>query len=316
VPSRPMPRRPARTPVLSALAAATFLGACASAGSEAQPPAGRVVALADLPAEKRELWTSWIEERADWPERRARAALDPDLAGFLAQNLFRVMARDFGRSGPAALGERLGAFERARADLIALGPAAAPVLVELVVVGDGVTCWLAGDVLALMDEAEVVLPVAAGLADERAETRRRAAELLAKLPHARGDEPAVAAALERALFSDPEWPVRAQAALAVASRGARAPTREPARRVLARALADPDPAVGEAACEGLARLGDPRAVPALIEHLERAAGGGRLASLQAAQSALRALSGAAIAMDPAAWRAWWRENRRRLAPPD
>lgn len=282
-----------------------FAFACAA------PPggSGRVVEVDELPELQRSLWEAWIAGGAPWEARRAQDLHDPRLARFLGDNLFRVMVRAYSSGALARRGELPGPYERARRDLVEMGGAVAPFLVEMIEVADSVVSFLAGDVLVRMDDPQVAVAVAGRLVAEQREARRRAAELLARLPHARSREAEVNEPLMRCLAGDLEWSVRAECALALGARGARARSREAARQALEAALADPDPAVGGAACEGLVAVGDPRAVPALIDHLEALGRGrGGLGALRATQAALVALTGASVPLDPSSWRAWWSVN--------
>ena len=67
-------------------------------------------------------------------------------------------------------------------------------LVELLAVRDGIVAFLAADVLARIG-LPAVEPCRARLDDREAETLRRAAELLGRLPHAGSAEVAVQEAL-------------------------------------------------------------------------------------------------------------------------
>ena len=84
---------------------------------------------------------------------------------------------------------------------------------------------------------------------------------------------------------------------------------EATRQVLSRALTDAEPEVARAAAFALARLGDPQAIPALLNYLERSDRRADLLSYEACQRALRALSGTAEAWTPRQWRDWWRLHR-------
>jgi hypothetical protein len=269
--------------------------------------------VSELPELQRSAWEAWVAGGAGWEERRVDALHDPRLARFLGDNLFRLMVSAYTNGAMARRGELPGPFERARRDLVEMGPAVAPFLVEMVEVADSVVSFLAGDVLVRMDDPDVALAVAGRLGVGERESRRRAADLLGRLPHARSREAQVREPLEHALAGDPEWSVRAECARALGARGARARDREGARRALEAALFDSDPAVGEAACVGLVDIGDPRAVPALIDQLEALArGAGGLAPLRATQAALTALTGAAVPLDPRSWRVWWSVNGAEL----
>src|SRR5262249_9219114 len=76
------------------------------------------------------------------------------------------------------------AFDRAASELVRFGDLAAPTLASMLAVGDGVVSSLVTDVLVRIGQpaANDVLPL---LDDSRVETRRRAAAVLARLPHAR-----------------------------------------------------------------------------------------------------------------------------------
>jgi HEAT repeat protein len=180
---------------------------------------------------------------------------------------------------------------------VRLSEASTPVLVGLVALGDGVVAALATNTLERIGRP-AVQPVARLLLAAPAPTRRRAAEALARLPHAGSDEDQVRAGLELLLRKDPDWVVRAQVALAMGMRGARDRTTEPV--------------VIEAAAEGLTRLGDPLAVPALIQSLSAAADRGDLPSVQALQKTLRALTGEQGEGGLEGWRRWWFEHRDEL----
>ena len=78
--------------------------------------------------------------------------------------------------------------------------------------------------------------------------------------------------------------------------------------MLARCLADADPAVAESAAKGLASLAEPRAIPMLIDALERNAGRGDIAAVRATQETLRTLSGQKLDRTAQEWRRWWTES--------
>ncbi|MDP6538466.1 MAG: HEAT repeat domain-containing protein [Planctomycetota bacterium] len=290
--------------------AALVVGLGAGVGCATTPrDGGRVVGVEELPELQRSVWEDWAAGGEAWERRREAALGDPRLTRFLGDNLFRVMVGAYAQGALARRGQLPGPFERARRDLVAMGPAVAPFLVEMVVVADSVVSFLAGDVLARMDDPEVAVATAARLGAQDREERRRAAELLGRLPHARAREDEANEPLRGALAGDPEWSVRAECARALGARAARGRDREGARLALEAALFDPDPAVGEAACAGLVELGDPRAVPALIDQLEALARDATgLGPLRATHAALRGLTGAEVPLDPRSWRAWWSVN--------
>jgi hypothetical protein len=267
---------------------------------------GRMVAETELPERYRQAVAAWKQDGPAWREIRQQALEDPPLATFLVDNLIDVMVESYTRALISAPGELAGPFERARADLVYLHDYSGPMLIELVLVGDNVVSFLAADTLAEMKDPALSPPVARRLSDPERESRRRAAELLGRLPNALDDEPEVIERLGHALAQDPEWAVRAQAVLAMGERGQRVREVEKPRRHISGALSDPDPAVVEAACRALSALGDPRAIPALISLLERVEDQGtRLTTQRAAQSALMKLSGSGSQRPAREWRAWY-----------
>jgi HEAT repeat protein len=217
------------------------------------------------------------------------------------------LVRSFDRSQIARHGEVDGPFERARAELVRLHETSTPVLAELLAVKDGVVAYLAADLLAEIG-APAAAPVAAQLDDERPEVRRRAAELLGRLPHAGAAEAEIEHALARLLADDEAWIVRAQAAGSLAARARLAGEARSARPRLETALDDPDPAVVIEAIRGLAALGDRQAIPALVKRLDRAAQQLDWAGMRELQRALRRLSGAEGDLDVRGWWQWWQEH--------
>lgn len=279
--------------------------ACASGGQPVEP----LTPEAELPESYRQAWRAWYEESEEWPRLREQVSEDPELAAFLVDNLVRVMVRFYDHAALAERGELPGPFERARRELVYLGPHSAPVCIELVVVGDGPVAFLASDVLDSIDDPRWTLPVAERLAAEDARERRRAAGLLALLPHARGDEEVVWDLLEVAALTDAEWSVRAQAVETVGVRAALARELSRPRRILSLALADDDSKVVQTACAALGSTRDPRAVPAVINLLEKLEREGRnVGTARAAQACLCALTAESREREVAEWRSWWREN--------
>lgn len=278
-------------------------------GARSQPDSGpRMVPSSELPPDYVAAARSWKEGGEAWRAWRDGALADPALADFLVDNLVGVMIDSYASSRLATTGQVAGPFERAQEDLVFLKERSTPVLVELLAVGDNVAAFLAGDVLVQMDDPSVAPLVAAKLAAPERETRRRAAEVLGRLPHAHEDEEAVLDALERALREDPEWSVRAEAARAVALRGGRDRDTTRSVRALSLALSDPDPAVMEAAAKGLATLRDPRALPALVNALERTLHeSDRPKSVLVVQKSLEQLTGTKEPQTPDAWRKWLRD---------
>lgn len=291
-----------RGPLL-ALALAS-LAACAASPART----GSVRRLDELPPAHAELWRAWTEDSADWPSYRRRALADPALAGFLVDNLVLQMVRAYDRADLTNLDRaKVGPFERARAELLVLHEYSTPVLVELVGVADSVVAGLAAG-LAREIGLEAVAPTVELLASRDERTRLRAAELLADLPYAFGDEEHVRAALVERLERDPSWLVRGEAARALGRRGRGAPDAAPARAALVRGLFDDDPAVRRRSAGALADLADPAAIPALVDYLERSLTDGSGPDMRAAEDALFALSGERRSKGVREWRAWWRRR--------
>lgn len=304
--------RPARAAVALLLLASFLCAACGSTKEkkpEYDPKDGRVAGLDEVPTHYRDAWAAWLAGGEEWKAARPAAVADPELRQALVDNWIIVMGRFYSGRALAARGQMPGPFSRAQRELVLLGMQSAPSLVELVRAGDEVAATLAADTLEQMEEPRVCALVAPLLADDDAQVRRRAANLLARLPNARDDEAAVREALVAATQDDDEWMVRAQAVRALGERGAKASRTDPYRQALLRALLDEDPAAREAACRALAKLGDPMAIPALISHLEQQLrGGGRPSGVRAAQAALQQLSGRRESWNPIEWERWWRSE--------
>ena len=280
---------------LAALAALATLAACgAPAASEPSParPRAELTRTSELPERHRELLAAYGRGGADWERARGAALEDVELERFLVDNLVIEMVRAWSAMAGETAPRSRAAFERAQGELVRLGPRSVPLLIGLLEAPDGVVGQLAARTLERIGRDAVGAAVSL-LSSPQRDARRRAAELLERLPHATDGEVAAQAGLARALDADPEWIVRAQAALALGARGARDRDTEPARRALERALGDADPAVAASAADGLARLGDPLALPALIGALERAVAAGDLRFVHALERALQASSGGA-----------------------
>jgi hypothetical protein len=272
---------------------ALALGLCACASPRTGPRAGdeggdaRVLPTSELPPRQRAVWESWQRGGARWELEREEVRRDPELTRFLVDNLVRTLVKSYDRSALATAGKASGPFERAAAELCEFEAQSTPVLVELLAVRDGVVAFLAADLL-LRIGVRAAPSIARLLNDESEETRRRAAELLGKLPHAGEGEGVLEEALGARVAQDKAWIVRAEAARALGARASQHTHKGYALGVLARALGDPDEAVVTNACAGLARLGERRAMPALARALEPAARRGNVKAVFALQAALRA----------------------------
>jgi HEAT repeat protein len=292
---------------LLAVIACAALGSCAS---EPEAPQ-RERTQEPLSAEQEALLDAYAAGGDTWEAARAQALADPALESFLVDQLVLRMVKSYDQIARPGAADASAQFDRAQGELARIGAPAAGVLAGLLAVSDGVVATLSATTLERIGRPAIpaVLPL---LGSSSLRTRQRAAELLGELPHAADDEPAVRAALVERLRSDPDWVVRAHAASALGARGARDRVTEPARRALTAALADRDPAVAEAAAAGLAELGDPLAVPLLLEALGPAAERGDLRIVRACQGALMAVTGEAAERDLEGWTRWWYENRDQL----
>jgi hypothetical protein len=308
--------------VVTMLLALALVAACRSKDARAsragRERAGEMRRVSELPPEYAALWRAWNERAEDWSERRAAALEDPAQTRFLVDNLVREMMRAWRAGRITTTGSKsLEPFDRARAELLRLGGHSAPVLAELQSLAASDIAELC---LALLVEiGEPALPAVLAQMDreESAQARRRAATVLARLPASGAGEGEVRAALALRMREDVDHLVRSRAALALGARAAGDRDRGEVRGLLESVLAgDEDPEVCAAAATALARLGDVRAVPALITYYERTLGGGsrggaepQIAGMRVALGALRKLTGVEQALDARGWRDWWREHR-------
>ncbi len=286
-------------------------GCATSPGGESESNGGgELVPLAELDAELRQAWQAWIQGGESWDAERDKVHADARMRSFFVDNLIVVMARFYRGSQLSARNQIAGPFERARLELVRLKETSTPRLIELLELEDAIMTTIASETLLAMKDSSVVLPVSRKLRSDSARARRRCANLLAQLPHARGSEDEVLERLRLAATVDDDWMVRAQAARAIGLRGMAARTTGDSRRVLEKVLSDPDPAVSGAACRGLITLDDLAAVPALIQHLERLErNGSSFSTLRTAQEALSELTRWPGRHSTAEWQAWWVRNR-------
>lgn len=281
----------------------------------ARPVAARTP-LNDLPSAYRELWAAWIEQAAEWPLRREMALEDPGLTRFLVENLIGELITAYKAGAFTQPGaDRLGQYDLIKQELAVIGAPAAGPLAELLALGNGDGPAIAGDVLEALGGAGVPAVSNQLLRTDNSRARGLAAELLIRLPLSSGNETEVQALLIELLRSDSDWTVRKYSALALARRSRDLSTRggaggdlDRALGALSRALVDSDSAVSEAAAVGLGLAGDVRAVPALINHLERILRSTDLSHARSAYRSLFNLTGVRDLRGTAAWREWWRLN--------
>lgn len=292
--------------------------ACSSSGGSAESAAagGEVRTPDELPERHRELLLAYGGGPARWESERGQYVTDPELASFLVDNLLLEMFRAYGGSRLAVDGQSVGPFERAQNELVRLAPFSKAPLTEVLRTGDSVVGFLAADTLVLIGP-EAVGPVTDLLSDPDRDARRRAAEVLGRLPvsvsdvatrGADADDRRAMDELARVVREDPEWMVRGAA---VHSLGVRlAPVYEPSpvnpyRAALQSALRDPDPVVAAEAARSLVRLSDGRLVPVLIDFLDQASTQAESRNLAVAQECVMEASGSRVKRSLQEWRRWW-----------
>ena len=300
---------------LAALLMAAGCTALLAAGCTvpAEEPTPVLRASSQLPEAERQLLEAWRSRGSDWPLAREQALEDPRLASFLVDNALLDLIRAWQR-GEFTFTEA-GGYEEVRAEVLALGAAAAPSVAALLGLGNGYGPAIASDVLLRLGPAGARALLAEVAPDRSALVRGQAFDLLGGFAPLGADlEAQVRTAAIDALARDPEWIVRERAARTLARRAAGGRQGEDATLdavgALSRGLRDADPAVVRAAAVGLGLVGDRRAVPALVNHLERVLRGDDLAAARAAQRGLETLTGATGPRTPSQWRDWLRDARR------
>ncbi|MBX3462362.1 MAG: HEAT repeat domain-containing protein [Planctomycetes bacterium] len=279
------------------VAAAALLAACAGAGAARSAPLDGAQVQLVRAAEQ-----AYRSGAADYPALRQQAAADPATAKWLTRmfvrDLFAARERpvvdEQGDLLRAATGADDALEERARAEIVALGTAAVPTLVEdLLSHGQPQPRQFGVELLAAIGAPAV--PAVRGLAASADPRQRRAAGRALGAIGAAGD----VLPLLRRLAADPDFAVRADALREIHDGGA------PARALLVEQLQrDADPFVRRTAAEALARFPGATSATALIDYLERCKRDGDHRGEQAAQASLQALAGARGPRTPAAWRAF------------
>lgn len=294
-----------------------LVGACSAPGgtssaSTKDREAARGVRANELAPEKSELLKAYARGGPEWTRARESALADPALSKFLVDNLVLELVRAHRALGGADQSRALRAYRRALEELVSMPELSTPVLVTLLEVADPVGATVAGVVLEEIGRPAVE-PVSALLVADDVEPRRRSADLLGRLPHAGSHEARVRALMVERFGVEPDWLARTALARAIGLRGSRDSDVIPWRQALQAGLLDSDPAVAQAATEGLIALGDERAIPVLIDVLERSARAGDYPRFQGAQRALVQLSRAGEQESVDAWRAWWAKREAALA---
>jgi HEAT repeat protein len=296
------------------LVAAGLSAGCAAteeAPKRAPPP---IVKPADLPARHQEILEAWKKGGAAWDFERDAVRADPELSRFVVDNLTIELVQAYDRSRLARVAQQRGPFERAQDELVLMADQSTPVLVQFMTLKDDIVAFLAADTLARIG-VPAIEPTLKLLENADPKNRMRAADLLGKLPHAGGGETKVLEALAARVESDREWIVRGQSAQALGARGARHAHKGFAMGVLGRALNDEDISVAAAAAEALGVLGEPRAIPKLVDALAASSAAGKPMVVDAIQDALARLSRDNTRRDVNQWRAWWREHEAGFAKP-
>lgn len=286
---------------------------CAGSGSKSAADASVVRPVQELPEDYRELWVSYLEERSDWPERRAAAIGDGEQEVFLVSNLIRTLLKTYGRGELSRVDDPVTSLYRRSADeLVGLGEVSAPALAELLALGNGQGTGIASELLERIGVPALDPLLEQLVREDKVDARRRAAALLERMPYGlHGAEDRVRAALIQRVDEDPDWLVRDRSVQSLAARAQRDTTIEEASKALARALFDEDKEVRRNAAVGLVELRNPDSVPALINLLDRSSREADVGGLRLAQEALMALTGHEARLNADEWRVWWNKYRPR-----
>jgi HEAT repeat protein len=296
-----------------------WLSACQGADQiQRKPIPENRVRLGDLPESYAQLWKAWLLQDPRYSNLREQIRSDPRLTDFLVENLIGVVLGELSagrvQSGPAAQPTSL---KRAQRELVELGAASTFALSEVLVLGTGLGPVAVEDLLIEIGGASVEPLLRQLDRNDSPLARRRASRTLGEIAFQRipagMTTEVVRAALAQHLQEDDDWIVRSQCALALASWGRSTPEdMAVSSRQIVPALGDEDDSVRKDAIQALGRLGDPRVIPALVNHLERCINGGNMGEIVMAQKSLAALSGMKRTLTPAQWRSWWRDERPRI----
>ncbi len=290
------------------------------AAASTRPAPTPLTKVADIDSEFRGLLVAYGQGGQAWEAVRerviaAREAGDPRKEQFLIDNLVLEMVRAYQVGALRTVLRDDAPFERAQAEVVRFGAAAVPMLAEMVAAEDGVLAFLGSATLRSIGRPALE-PTLLLLDHERAEVRRRAAELLADLPVPPADEATVRARLAQVLQTDGAWIVRAQAVRGFGKRAAAAgrdaPGAAAARDLLERTLLDTDPAVSKEAIDAVGALGDALSKDPLLalwtrlerDHSQNLMGNHRdyLRRRDAIEKALAAITGETQRQSLEAWR--------------
>ncbi|WP_419192256.1 HEAT repeat domain-containing protein [Engelhardtia mirabilis] len=272
------------------------------------PEGPKRVSFDQLPPEYRAALAAYDEGGETWSATREQALANPDLARFLVDNLSVKMVRSFETAKMGSPEARNFPFQRAQSELVLMAQYSLPLMTGMVATDDEILAHLGAETCARIG-VSALEPAIELLGHERSQVRRRAADLLGRLPSAGEGELELIAALARTASDDPDWVVRAQAVRALTARAGHQLRIGALREALERATRDRDPAVAGEGARGLGHLGDLEAIPTLLSTLERAYEDGEMTLWNDTQDALVALAGGPK-RDLAGWRQWSKDQRR------
>ena len=142
----------------------------------AEEPTPVLRTSSQLPEAERQLLEAWRSRGSDWPLAREQALEDPRLASFLVDNALLDLIRAWQR-GEFTFTEA-GGYEEVRAEVLALGAAAAPSVAALLGLGNGYGPAIASDVLLRLGPAGARALLAEVAPDRSALVRGQAFDLL------------------------------------------------------------------------------------------------------------------------------------------
>ncbi len=292
------------------------LAGCASGPA----PGPKLTPLSEIEPELAEIWRAYRESAAPggierWEAARARALEDPRATRFLVDNLGAEMVAAFEREDAFTKASPASRFLRARGELVRLGAPAVPLLVGMLS-ADDVLARLAGDTLEQIG-APAGMELLRALESNDVKARRRAGELLIRLPPLGASDAFLVEALERAAAAEPDLQARAYAIEALGARAAACGEGGRVEAQLAALLGDSEALFAGRAARGLARFGELRLAPLLLEAYERGLRSGDpllRRELEAALALLAPASGRPLPRPaPAsltAWRAFYSASAR------
>lgn len=271
------------------------------------------VDLEALPADYAALLEAYDEGGEVWLAARAEALDDPGKARFLVDNISAHMVRSFETASVGSHRAKSFPFERAQSELVLMSEHSLPLLIGMVATDDGVLAHLGGETCARIGEPAID-PCLELFSHPRDQVRRRAVELVGRLPRAGEQELELVARLAAVARDDEAWVVRAQAARALGERAQYQERIGALREALEATTRDEDSTVVAEAAKALGVVGDRSSVPTLLKLLERSLEAAEAETWTATQQALVALAGGGPQRDLDDWRRWWRDVRHEERP--